>query len=386
MDTAVSHRLNLETYRSPEEVVAHLKPSYPVFCVRPHKIEAVARQFIEGFPGDVLYAVKCNPEPHMLDLLYQAGIRHFDTASLAEVELVGERLAEAKSYFMHPVKSRDAIASAYANYGVTHYVVDHPTELQKISEIIAPHREVVIVVRLAIHYSGAVYELSSKFGASISEAIALARSAVQMGYRYGVAFHVGSQCLDGQGFVEGLKLVDQVINAVDEGPACVDVGGGFPGDYMNSRGEAMQVYFECIRSGLADLKLPNDCRVLCEPGRALCIDGESLIVQVHLRKNDAIYLNDGMYGSFIEEKYKLHLPVRMIATREFSQAQKEFTIYGPTCDSLDIFPRKISLPADIDEGDWIEFDRIGAYGAACRTHFNGFFADTFVVVENNFGD
>ena len=84
MDTAVSHRLNLETYRSPEEVVAHLKPSYPVFCVRPHKIDAVARQFIEGFPGDVLYAVKCNPEPHMLDLLYQAGIRHFDTASLAE--------------------------------------------------------------------------------------------------------------------------------------------------------------------------------------------------------------------------------------------------------------------------------------------------------------
>jgi len=125
---------------------------------------------------------------------------------------------------------------------------------------------------------------------------------------------------------------------------------------------------------------------MCEPGRALCVDGESLITQVHLRKDDALYLNDGMYGSFIEEKYNLHLPVRPVAIRNFSSEQQEYTLYGPTCDSLDIFPRRVSLPVDLEEGDWIEFDRIGAYGAACRTHFNGFFADTFVEVTSNFGE
>jgi len=186
--------------------------------------------------------------------------------------------------------------------------------------------------------------------------------------------------------VEGLKLVDEVIRDVGETPQCVDVGGGFPGDYLNSRGQAMSQYFASISAGLAAINLPKDVPVLCEPGRALCVDGESLIVQVHLRKDGAVYLNDGMYGSFIEEKYKLHLPVRMVATREFSSEWAEFTLYGPTCDSLDIFPRKIALPSDIKEGDWIEFDRIGAYGAACRTHFNGFFADTYVAVENNFGE
>ena len=386
MDTAVSYHQSLKTYRSPEEVVSVLQPSYPVFCVRPHKIRAIARQFLEGFPGEVLYAVKCNPEAHILDTLYAAGIRHFDTASLAEVSLVADRLADAKTYFMHPVKSREAIHQSYQQYGVRHFVVDHVSELEKISEIVADRDDVVIVVRLAIHYDGAVYELSSKFGATVEEAITLVQKAIHKGFRYGVAFHVGSQCLDGDGFVQGLELVDQVINQAGESPVCVDVGGGFPGEYTNSQGQVMGQYFESIRYGLQKLSLPEDCLVLCEPGRALCVDGESLITQVHLRKNNAVYLNDGMYGSFIEEKYKLHLPVRMVSTRRFSEQKKEFTIYGPTCDSLDIFPRTISLPEDVQEGDWIEFDRIGAYGAACRTHFNGFFADTFVAVENDFDD
>jgi len=322
----------------------------------------------------------------MLKTLFDAGIRHFDTASLAEVAQVAEQLPEATSYFMHPVKSRAAIRSAHEVYGVRHYVVDHPTELEKIAEIIPRSPETVIVVRVAIHYEGAVYELSSKFGAPVAEAIALGKAALALGYRYGVAFHVGSQCLDGEGFVEGLQLADEVTRGIGADPACIDVGGGFPGEYLNSRGQEMESYFSAIRAGLSGLSLPEDCRIMCEPGRALCVDGESLITQVHLRKDEALYLNDGMYGSFIEEKYNLHLPIRPVATREFATECQDYTLYGPTCDSLDIFPRTVRLPKDLKEGDWIEFDRIGAYGAACRTHFNGFFADTFVEVTSNFGE
>ena len=143
----------------------------------------------------------------------------------------------------------------------------------------------------------------------------LAGRAVKKGYRYGVAFHIGSQCLDGEGFEQGLQLADEVIRGVGAEPVCVDVGGGFPGEYLNSMGQQMGSYFSSIKKGLSGLSLPDDCRVLCEPGRALCVDGESLITQVHLRKDEALYLNDGMYGSFIEEKYNLHLPMRPVATR-----------------------------------------------------------------------
>ena len=122
MDAVVRPHTHLPVYASAEEVVANLEPSYPVFCVRRHHISAVAQQFLEGFPGDVLYAVKCNPELHMLKTLFDAGIRHFDTASLAEVALVAEQLPGATSYFMHPVKSRAAIRSAHEVYGVNHYL------------------------------------------------------------------------------------------------------------------------------------------------------------------------------------------------------------------------------------------------------------------------
>ncbi|MBT4807095.1 MAG: type III PLP-dependent enzyme [Acidiferrobacteraceae bacterium] len=386
MDAPARQKVDLPIYPSPEAVVADLDPSYPIFCVRPHKIHSVVRRFVEGFPGDVLYAVKCNPEPHMLDALFAAGVHHFDTASLVEVARVSEQLPGATSYFMHPVKSRAAILSAHRVYGVDHFVVDHPAELEKIAQIVPPGPDTVIVVRLEIHYEGAVYELSSKFGAPLPEAAALARDALARGYRYGLSFHVGSQCLQAEGFEMGLDLVGQVIAQVGESPVCVDVGGGFPGRYLNSQGAELDDYFVAIRRGLATLALPEECRVLCEPGRGLCVDGESLITQVHLRKDDALYLNDGMYGSFIEEKLGLQLPVRMIGSRPFASQTKEYTLYGPTCDSLDIFPRPISLPVDVAEGDWIEFDRIGAYGTACRTQFNGFYADTFIKVESDFGD
>ncbi|HEY7687985.1 MAG TPA: type III PLP-dependent enzyme, partial [Dongiaceae bacterium] len=85
-------------------MVAALKPSYPVYCLRPHVLRKTTQRFLELFPGRVLYAVKCNPHPRVLKELYSSGIRHFDTASLPEIALVRENFPDAGAYFMHPVK------------------------------------------------------------------------------------------------------------------------------------------------------------------------------------------------------------------------------------------------------------------------------------------
>jgi ornithine decarboxylase len=217
-------------------------------------------------------------------------------------------------------------------------------------------------------------------------AVDLAKGAIRRGYSYGFAFHIGSQCLDPGGYGLGLDLVRKALDNLDQTPACVDVGGGFPADYINSHGPDLETYLDAISVAVARLNLPESCRLLCEPGRGMCAEGESLIAQVQLRKDNSLYLNDGMYGSMIEEKLGLRLPVRMVASRDFSADLLLYTAYGPTCDSLDVYPAPLELPADVQEGDWIEFGRIGAYGTACRTRFNGFFPDTFVVVENEFGE
>ena len=107
-------------------------------------------------------------------------------------------------------------------------------------------------------------------------------------------------------------------------------------------------------------------------------------MQIQLRKTNSIYLNDGIYGGLSKENYGLRVPIRVVKTRDFASTTQPFTAFGPTCDSLDVCSKPISLPEDIREGDWLEFGRIGAYSAACRTHFNGFYPDTFVAVESEF--
>src|SRR5713226_10070656 len=115
-----------------DAVVARERPTEPLLCLRPAAIAGAARRFVDAFRGDVLYAVKCNPEPRVLRALWAGGIRHFDCASLPEVKLVRKLLPAADVHFMHPVKSRPAIRDAFHRHDVTDFSFDSGDELAKI--------------------------------------------------------------------------------------------------------------------------------------------------------------------------------------------------------------------------------------------------------------
>lgn len=376
----------MQTARYPtvEAMIAALTPSYPVYCLRPDVLRARARRFLEAFPGLVLYAVKCNPHPLVLKALFEGGIRHFDTASLPEVAQVCEMFPEATAYFHHPVKARAVIRTAYEVYGVRHFVVDHPDELRKVLEE-CRGRDLVIIVRVATPESGAAFHLSAKFGAPPDEAVELLRSARERGFRTGLAFHIGSQCLNPAAFAISLDVASQVLGASGTEIDYLDVGGGFPAAYEGLHVPPLADYFASIQAGIARLKLPEECVLMCEPGRALVADGCSVVTQIQLRKGDRLYLNDGIYQSFSELKITgVRVPARLIRIRaEPSATPMDYTLYGPTCDALDVMPITFRLPEDAREGDWIEFGRMGAYSNAASTRFNGFFVDTFVEVEDS---
>lgn len=365
-------------------VVAALKPAYPVYCVRPKVIERLAGAFLEQFPGRVLYAVKCNPHPMIIKALYEAGIRHFDTASLAEVAQVRELYRDAECYFMHPIKSRAAIRTADEVYEVEHFVVDHLDELNKVLDA-AGGEGITILVRIATPSAGAAYDLSQKFGAKPAEAVELLRAIKAEGCIAGLCFHVGSQCTSPRAFRTALEIAGDVIAAAKVDIHYLDVGGGFPAAYAGVKPPPLERFIEEIDAGLAPLKLRRDCVLMCEPGRALVADALSLITQVQLRKGDALYINDGIYGSLSEAvTARLRFPVRPIRLDgPFAVEHAEFTVYGPTCDSTDLLPQTVYLPADIREGDWIEFGQIGAYSNALATRFNGFYPDAWVAVDDD---
>ncbi len=296
-----------------------------------------------------------------------------------------EAFRNASAYFMHPVKSRAVIAMAYRAYGVKCFVVDHPAELAKVLDATGGEG-VAIVVRLKTPEVEALYNLSAKFGAEPALAAELLRQVQDEGLRPGLSFHVGSQCLSPDAYAQALAITGEVIKKAGVEPHILDVGGGFPIAYPGQKAPPIEDYVQAIKKGIEGLGLRNDCVLMCEPGRAIVANGCSLLVQVLLRKEDEIYINDGIYGSLSEMVVaRMRLPVRLIRLGgEPSAEMREFTVYGPTCDSVDVLPSTFRLPADVREDDWIEIGQIGAYSNAVATRFNGFFADTFVEVENGF--
>ena len=383
-------RKDIRRFADAAAVVRALEPSYPIFCLRPDVIRDMTQRFLEGFPGKVLYALKCNPHPLVLDCLYEAGVRHFDTASLPEIAQIAETYEDAACYFMHPVKGRSVIKTARRVYGLTHYVVDHPDELEKILQETriagGPETdlgELVILVRVITPPAeGTLLHLSSKFGANPVEAASILQLAQARGCRTGLAFHVGSQCCHPEAFATALKISGEIIDMAGVEISCLDVGGGFPVSYANVEAPPLEDFFEVIRDGVAALGLGADLELLCEPGRALVAEGCSLLTQVHLRKGEQLYINDGVYGSLSElGMIGIEPPARLLRLEgEVSQTRARFTINGPTCDSIDVLPCQFSLPDDVREGDWIEIERMGAYSSSAASRFNGFYTETFIQV------
>jgi ornithine decarboxylase len=347
-----------------DDLVALERPTEPMHCHRPSAIIAAAEAFVGGFAGDVLYAVKCNPEPAVLQALWEGGVRHFDCASLAEVALVSRVLPEGKIHFMHPVKSRPAIAAAYAAHGVRDFVLDSADELEKILQETGRARDLGLIIRLALPAGTARYDLSGKFGAWPEEAVSLHAQ------KLGVSFHVGSQCLDPLAWRHAVALAGKVIRAAGVPVEVLDVGGGFPVAYPDMTPQPLGAYLAEIEESVDALALPG-LALWAEPGRALVAAGTSVVVQVQLRRGNALFINDGVYGSLSDAGAPgFRYPTRLI--RRSTAPVQGFSFFGPTCDSADAMRGPFMLPADAAEGDWIEIGQLGAYGACLRTGFNGF--------------
>ncbi|HUC19289.1 MAG TPA: type III PLP-dependent enzyme [Acetobacteraceae bacterium] len=360
-----------------DALVAQERPEEPVHCLRPVAAAAAARDFIAAFAGKVLYAVKCNPEPAMLRALRAGGLEHFDCASISEIALVRQMFPEAAIHFMHPVKARGTIRTAWARHGVRDFALDSEEELAKIlAEIGATGTEgaLGLVVRLALPKGGAVLDLSGKFGATAAQAAALLRAARPHAARLGLSFHVGSQCLDPLAWRAALNEAGEVARRASVAIEVIDVGGGFPAAYPGMEPVPLGAYLAEIEEGFERLGLP-DAELWAEPGRALVAGAGSVVVQVQHRRGEALYINDGVFGSLADAgTLGFRYPVRLIRPggSEFSQRGTGFSFFGPTCDSADAMRGPFFLPADTREGDWIEIGQLGAYGACLRTGFNGF--------------
>ena len=374
----------MRKFKDVNELVNALKPDYPVYCIRPDSIKKSTKFFRDNFPGKVLYAVKTNPNEKVLKQIISNGIEDFDVASLNEIKLIKKVKPNANLYFMHTVKSKESISSAYFNYGVKNFALDNKDELRKILESTNHAKDLNLFLRIAISNEHAEIDLSRKFGAMPSEALGLLRLCKENGKKLGISFHVGSQCMHKISYSKGIREIGNIIKKTKIIPDIINVGGGFPSIYPDLNPEPIHNYLNEIKKSLKDLNLTKLPEVICEPGRALVAESGSTIVRVILRKKQNLYINDGTYGSLFDAGVpNFVLPTKMITTgRIHSKKLTAFSFFGPTCDSLDYMKGPFLLPNNIKEGDYIELGQLGAYGITFRTNFNGFYSDEIFELNN----
>ena len=363
----------METFATALEMIMALKPELPVFGLRPHAAGRAARWFVANFPGEVAYAYKANSSVFHIGALFGAGITQFDVASLPELEdaatIPGVRL-----HFMHPVKSRLTIRRAYHEFGVRCFALDSEDELDKIITETGGAKDLELFVRIAVPAKNSRLPLERKFGVSGAKAAKLLVKTRQNCDELGLTFHVGSQTVTPDAFANALAEVGKLIVKAGVVVDAIDVGGGFPSRYSNEYPAPMAAFMSAIKSGFEALNVAERCRLICEPGRALVAEAESLIVRVDLRKGNDLYINDGGYGALFDMAHLGFVyPVRLVRPGYAGgEPLTAFEFWGPTCDSIDRMRGPFLLPSSIREGDYIEIGNVGAYSRAIAGQFNGY--------------
>ena len=368
--------------------IAVRRPASPVTLIRPHAAARAARYFVEKFPGRSMYAVKANPSPDLLRVLWDSGVTHYDVASIAEVRLVSRTLPGATLCFMHPVKAEEAIGEAYRVHGVRVFSLDSLEELEKIMRATAGDTgvaadDLTLCVRLRVSSEHSKLSLASKFGCAPAEARSLLMAARQASDALGICFHVGSQAMSPQAYAEAMERVRLAIVDAAVTVDVVDVGGGFPSTYPGMEPPPLDRYFETIGRAFESLPVSYSSELWCEPGRALCAEYSSVVVRVEKRRGDELYINDGAYGALFDAAHiGWRFPVTLLRAEDSRAKPMAFSFYGPTCDDLDHMAGPFLLPADVQAGDYLEIGMLGAYGAAMRTAFNGFGSDETAVATD----
>ncbi|KAH0553399.1 Ornithine decarboxylase [Trichoglossum hirsutum] len=320
------------------------------------------------------YAIKCNPDPQVVRLLAELGTG-FDCASKNEIQQVLDMgIDPARIIYAQPCKTGSYVRYA-AKMGVRKMTFDNPDELYKTKQFFP---EAELFLRIATDDTSSLCRLSLKFGASLDCTRNLLELAKQLDLNVvGVSFHVGSSSSDPDAFskaVRDSRFVFDQANEVGLNLTTLDVGGGFCSELFESMARVL--------SQALDNHFPPNIGIIGEPGRYFVASAFTLACNVIARRTieDAatqtcaymLYLNDGIYGNFTSIMFDHQHPTPRIlrcgnrflhgseASKEYGEGSTiEYSLWGPTCDGIDLIVEKARFPEVLDIGDWLYFEEMG---------------------------
>jgi ornithine decarboxylase len=363
----------------------------PLFVVDHDELRKNYKTFKKYLPRvQAYYAVKANSDPAIVKTLYDAGCS-FDVASMPEFKVVYENIKDMpdkqrqdwiwdKIIYANPIKATETLQELNPYKPLVTY--DNYEEIKKVKR----HAPLAgLALRLKVPNTGAMVELSSKFGAAPGEAVDLILAADKAGLTVeGLSFHVGSQTTNFENYVAAINLAANIFReAQDRGYTkmfLLDIGGGFPAPYDDSVKPFRELASVINRE--LDRLFPKKIQILAEPGRFLCATAGTAVSKIigkAVRDGKlCYYIDDGVYHTFsgvIFDHCHYHL-------KSFKRGPTHLcSVFGPTCDALDVVSMAEELPPDLQLGDLLYSENIGAYSHASSTYFNGFPPATVVHIN-----
>ena len=360
------------------------KHGTPLFIVDHDEIRKNYAQFKKYLPRvQAYYAVKCEPMAEIVKTLYKAGAS-FDVASMPEFMIVHEyiknmpdkkRLAWIwdKIIYANPIKPIETLKELDQYRPLVTF--DNLEEIHKIKKY-APHAGLCLRIRVA--NTGAVVELSSKFGASPGEAVDLILEAVKQGLGVeGLSFHVGSQTTNFENYVQAINLAADIFKEAKERGYdkmnLLDIGGGFPAPYDSSV-KPFKELAKIINAELERLFPDPKIEILAEPGRFMIATAGTSVVRINGKTvrdgKTCYYVDDGAYHTYSGIIFD-HQHCHLYSFRKGKKTEN-CAVFGPTCDALDVISTAMPLPTDLQLGELLYSTNMGAYSHASSTWFNGF--------------
>jgi len=331
------------------------------------------------------YAIKCNPNPVMLEALASMGV-NFDCASEAEIKTVIEITKDpTRIIFANPCKMSSQIRYARAN-DVDCMTFDSEEELYKV-KLFHPYAK--LILRLAVDDSKSVCQFNKKFGCKLEQVQELLVIAKTLKLHVvGFSFHVGSNCSSEDTYYEAIGTVRDAVDIaaeLDIQTTLIDIGGGFRG-VDEEKGVKFVRITEKIKEAIEDF-FPDyeehGIEFMAEPGRYFAQRTHTLVMNVIGKKiimekdekTIVYYLNDGIYGSFNCIMFDHEKPT-ILPFNERNEKQFRSRLFGPTCDSIDMISEDVMLP-ELATGEWVYSENMGAYTVAAGSNFNGFRTNLF---------
>ena len=353
----------------------------PIFIIDHQKIRDNYCEFKKNFPNvQVYFAVKANSNPEIVKTLIDLGAS-FDVASMPEFMIVYNYIKdmpakERQDWIWDRIIYANTIKPIETLEELNQYkplvTFDNIEELRKIR---AHAPQAGLVLRLRVPNTGSMVELSSKFGADPGEAVDLIAAAFDLGLVVeGLSFHVGSQCTNFGNYVSALEIASNIIEEAEHRLGkkirILDIGGGFPVKY-NPEVRSIEELSVKLNAEIARL-FPCDMEILAEPGRFLVANACTLVAKVvgkaYRDGKPSYYINDGVYHTYSGQVFD-HCTYPVLA---FKEGQRQISaVFGPTCDAFDTITLSAELP-DLEIGDLVYSENIGAYSIASSTYFNGF--------------